>query len=85
MGKLSDNQRRILEVLAAEHGWWARGRAVSELLGDVGPAAVGMALKGLYKRGLVDRRPPAPKDSAAYRINAAGQEQVKRWQRTRTE
>jgi len=44
----------------------------------INPQGCGMALKGLYKRGLVDRRPPAPKDSAEYRINAEGIKEAQR-------
>ena len=74
MGQLSDNQRRVLEILKVERGWW-KASQLAEMLG-ARPQSMGMALKGLYKRGLTDRR--APERNAEYRITKAGIKEIQR-------
>jgi hypothetical protein len=79
MVQITDNQRRILEILDREYAWWAQAMNLSRMIEGMTPHGAGMALKGLWKRGLVDRRSPTPKASAAYRINSEGSREVQKW------
>jgi hypothetical protein len=69
---ITPKQRCALEQLAAWPRRWFRAGD----LGDMVPRAAGMVLKGLYKRGMVDRQVMKDRTSASYRINKTGQREL---------
>lgn len=70
MDDLTPRQVEILRWLAAHPGAWYAADLVSFL--GMRAAGAGVALKGLYRRGLVHRLIPAPNCSAKYRITSNG-------------
>lgn len=72
MRGITGNQQRILRQLASRPGRWFLANEVRGIL----PRVAGQILRGLYKRGLVDRESPPPRTSARYRISRLGQLEV---------
>ena len=79
MGKLSVNQKAILQVMGQEvsrnRWWWTTSGVRKAWLNGSSPAAIGlgMALRGLWIRGLVERKHGPP---AAYTLTKAGRMRI---------
>jgi DNA-binding MarR family transcriptional regulator len=76
MGSMKDltrNQRLALRQLAQE----PRKRLRAGDITGMPPQAAGMALKGLYKRGLIKRHNPVYPQSAEYQVTAAGEKMAR--------